>query len=307
MPGFPWSTEAKRFAPGRQVVTREVDGRVRRFTIQMPSGAGDQPLPVVVVLHGAGASGSHYLDKNGWAEKADREKFLVVAPDGLPAAPDLPMSFDKNPRVWNTGQLRPDSLRARIDDVAFIERMLDEIAERASIDLERVYLAGHSNGAGMAFRLATERSDRFAALSAVASHCWIREPQPTRPMPTLYIVGTDDPIVPLAGGEVVMPWGGTQTKPAVAITLVTWAQALRCHPEPMTLSKHDGVRIDYYRPHPGGAPLTAYYLECHGHGWPGGSGEDLPARFLGPSNPHIRATDVIWGFFRRQSRIAPAA
>ena len=108
-----------------------------------------------------------------------------------------------------------------------------------------------------------------------------------------------------------MPWGGTQIALEAgrgrSLAFVTWAQALRCHPEPMTLSKHDGVRIDYYRPHPGGAPLTAYYLEGHGHGWPGGSGEDLPARFLGPSSPHIRATDVIWGFFRRQSRIAPAA
>ena len=66
----------------RQVVTNEVDGRVRRFTIQMPpGGTGDQPLPVVVVpAWSRGPSGSHYLAKNGWAEKADCEKFLVVAP-----------------------------------------------------------------------------------------------------------------------------------------------------------------------------------------------------------------------------------
>ena len=300
-------TELRPFAPGRQVVTREVGGRVRRFTVQMPSRAEGEALPVVVVLHGAGASGSLYLDRNGWAEKAERERFIAVAPDGLPAAPDLPMSFDKNPRVWNTGQLRPDSPRARIDDVAFIDQMLDEVARRASIDSQRVYLAGHSNGAGMAFRLATERSERFAALAAVASHCWVRDPKPRRPIPTLYLVGTEDPIVPLAGGDVVMPWGGTQTKPAVALTLFTWAQALGCATEPTTLSNHDGVRIEHYRPGPGGAALTAYFLEGHGHGWPGGAGEELPARFLGPSNPHLRGTDIIWGFFRRQSRVAPAA
>src|SRR5262249_61907342 len=68
MPGYHW-TETRRFAPGRQVVTREVDGRVRRFTIQMPSGTGEQPRPVGVVLHGAGASGSHYLAKSGVAEQ----------------------------------------------------------------------------------------------------------------------------------------------------------------------------------------------------------------------------------------------
>lgn len=291
------------FLPGRQVVTREVGGVQRRFTVQMPTGVREgQSLPVVIVLHGAGASGSLYLDRNGWAEKAEREKFVAVAPDGLPAAPDVPMSFERNPRVWNTGQLRPDSLRARIDDVAFLDAVLDEVLRRAPADPRHVFLAGHSNGAGMAFRLATERPERYAALAVVASHVWVKDPRPAKALPTLYVVGTEDPIVPLAGGDVVMPWGGTQTKPAVAITLLTWAQAMGCDPEPTTLSDQDGVRVDHYRPGPAGASLTAYYLEGHGHGWPGGAGEELPARFLGPVRPHINATAVIWGYFRKQMR-----
>ena len=48
MPGFSETLESKRFAPGRQVVTREVDGRVRRFTVQIPNGVEGQSLPVVV-------------------------------------------------------------------------------------------------------------------------------------------------------------------------------------------------------------------------------------------------------------------
>src|SRR4051794_33075659 len=145
------ATTGQPFSPGRQVVTREVGGYLRRYTVQMPTRPREgQPLPVVVILHGAGASGSVYLDRNGWAAKAEREGFVAVAPDGLPAAPDVPMSFDKTPRVWNTGQLRPDSLRARIDDVAFLDSVLDEVVRRVP-EAGPVFVAGHSNGAGMAF------------------------------------------------------------------------------------------------------------------------------------------------------------
>ena len=58
----------------------------------------------------------------------------------------------------------------------------------------------------MAFRLGAERSERFAALAPVAGHCWLPDPRPVRALPTLYLVGTEDPLVPLEGGVVVAPF-----------------------------------------------------------------------------------------------------
>lgn len=283
--------------PGRQVVPLESAGRSRRYTIHVPETEG--PYPVVLVLHGAGSSGSITLDRHGWSAKANREGFVAVAPDGLAAAPDLPMNFEKNPRVWNTGQLREDSPRARIDDAAFIDEVLADVARRIAIDENRISLVGHSNGAGMAFRLATERPGRFAALAVVASHCWVRDPRPARPIPTLFLVGNADPLVPMAGGPVEMPWGGVQEKPAVAITLTAWAQAIGCRASATTLSDKDGVRIDHYESLTGGPTLTAYFLAGHGHAWPGSAGDPMPERYLGPVKASINATDVVWGFCKR--------
>ena len=71
----------------------------------------------------------------------------------------------------------------------------------------------------LAFRLAAECADWIAALAPVAGHCWIDDPQPERPVPTLYLTGVDDPLIPLAGGRVRTPWGWVEEKPSVAATL----------------------------------------------------------------------------------------
>ena len=75
----------------------------------------------------------------------------------------------------------------------------------------------------MTFRLGAELSDRFAALAPVASHCWITDPEAGRALPTLFIIGTEDQLVPLAGGESTLPWG-RRTTPPVAETLSRWAR-----------------------------------------------------------------------------------
>jgi polyhydroxybutyrate depolymerase len=252
------------------------------------------------VLHGGGGSGETYLDRAGWGAKANEAGFLAVAPDALPAMPRFAPNFLTNPRLWNTGQLKPQSPRSRIDDRAFFQSLLDDVARRWDIDPDRIYLTGHSNGAGMTFRLGAEMSERFAALAPVASHVWIDNPQPKHPRPTLYLIGTEDPLVPLAGGETTLPWG-KRTTPPVSQTLQRWARAIGCDPEGKLRSDENGVKIVDYGPGRRGATLTAYFLSGHGHGWPGGS-DVLPERLIGPSATSIKATDLIWEFFRDKTR-----
>ena len=128
--------------------------------------AGTKP-PLVLMLHGAGGDGSGTLDKDGWAAKADKEGFIAVAPDGLPARPGGRPNFLTNPPLWHSGQLRPDSPRAAIDDVAFIRQLLDDLQTKLPFDESRVFCAGHSNGGdAQAFRLATRVGRNDSAPSA---------------------------------------------------------------------------------------------------------------------------------------------
>lgn len=269
----------------------------RESHVHIPSGykTGTKP-PLVLLLHGAGGNGANTLDRTGWATKADEEGFVVVAPDGLPARPGRTANFATNPALWNSGQLNPGSPRSAIDDVAFIGQLLDELKEKVPYDEQRVFVVGHSNGGGMTFRLASQLSERFAAIGTVAGLMAMKDPQPTKPLPTLYILGTKDPLMPIEGGEVKLPWGTRQNRP-VAESLGVWANAIGCESEPKVVLENDDVQKVEYPSKTSGPTLTVLYLRGHGHQWPGGK-SILPKRISGTETAKINATDTIWEFFK---------
>ena len=297
---------APKLTPGRHQLVINAAGHEWTASVQVPkSYDGTKRVPAVMILHGAGGNGRHYLDKAGWANKAGEVGFIAIAPDGLPVRPNSPESFNSNPCVWNSGQLLPRSPRARIDDLVFIRALIEEIERRANLDTNRLYLAGHSNGAGMAYRLAAEMPERFAAVAPVASQCWVLNPQPKKPLPTLFIIGTDDPLVPFNGGESTLPWGGKRYTPPVEGSLEKWARAIHCSTQPVAVTETNTVRVVEYRPETGGALFRACFIEGHGHQWPG-SRQVLPMRFSGADTSPLKATDVIWEFFEEQHRAASA-
>jgi polyhydroxybutyrate depolymerase len=283
--------------PGTSRISISSGGYVREAVLHVPKGYDPAaPPPLVVGLHGAGGNGEQFMRGGGWAEMSDRAGFVFAAPDGLPARPRAPADFLTNPRLWNSGQLRAGSPRTEINDVAFVAALLDDLKTRAPYDVKRVFVTGHSNGGGMTFRLAGKLADRIAAIGTVAGLVADESPRPAWPVPTLYILGTQDPLVPLNGGESRLPWGARTTKP-VAEYLATWAKAIGCAPAPVVLSEAEGVKTAEYRPAGDGPRLRVLYLEGHGHAWPGGKDSALGRRLLGPDTARIDATETIWNFF----------
>ncbi len=285
--------------PGTFTLEIKSGGFERIAHIHIPRNYAAETKPhLVLAFHGAGGSGEMMLERNGWAKKADEEGFLVAAPTGLPARPRLAADFRTNPQVWNSGQLNPWSPRTLVDDVQFADDLLDELKNRIPYDEKHVFVTGHSNGAGMTFRLGAELSARVAALAPVAGMMAMKAPKPARPLPTLYIIGTRDPLQPLEGGEVTLPWG-KRTNVPVTEYLIAWSEAIGCYAEPKVLSDEGGVKKVEYSSKEGGPTLTAIYIEGHGHEWPGGR-SGLPARMIGPTTNKLNATDVIWDFFKGQ-------
>jgi polyhydroxybutyrate depolymerase len=295
--GDPSATLPSPPIPGRFTLKVKSGDYDRVAHIHVPNGykSSTKP-PLVLLLHGGGGGGTTALEKDGWAAKADKEGFLIVAPEGLGALPKLPTNFKTNPALWNSGQLNARSPRAAIDDVAFIRKLLDELKEKLPYDESRVFSTGHSNGGGMTFRLAAELSDRFSAIGMVAGRMVVDNPKPTKPLPTLYIIGTKDPLMPLDGGEVKSPWGNWTNRPVVE-QLTRWAEAIGCEKEPKVVSEKDDVKNVEYPSKTKGPRLTVLYLEGHGHHWPGAK-QTLPESMIGPIKSKLNATDVIWEFFK---------
>lgn len=284
--------------PGTFLVEHESGGLKRIAVVHVPKGyQPEKPPPLVLLLHGAGGNGDDALRRYGWVKKADEEGFIVVAPTGLPARPRLASSPRTNPNVWNSGQLNPRGPRAAIDDVAYTRQLLDDLKERTPYDPNRVFVAGHSNGGAMAYMLAANISERFQAVATVAGLISVDDPKPTRPLPTLYIVGTSDPLMPLEGGEVALPWS-TRTNPPLRQPLEKWAAAIGCRTEPQTESDTDEIERVVYPSKGDGPTLTVLYLKGHGHLWPGAKVHPL-ARAAGPNVTKLNATDEIWNFFQK--------
>lgn len=274
----------------------EISG-IHREWLFSPGGATSAPL--VVFLTGTGGTAAWADRETGWSKLAAQEGFALAIPEARPPNPGSPPSFLANPPRWNDGSPALfDSPAPETDDVAFLTFVIDDAVNRFGVDPRRVFVTGFSNGAGMAFRFAAECANRVAALAPVAGHLWPREPKPSRPVPTLYTIGTRDLLIPFRGGEVRLPWTNRLAqRPPVAETLERWARAIGCSPVPV-LQRDDGtVRIERY---PGPVTFDAVTVEGLGHHWPGG-GATLNARLAGPASDAVNATEMIWEFFKSAS------
>jgi polyhydroxybutyrate depolymerase len=228
-------------------ITLEIDGFRREFLLLT---AVRECSPLVLFLHGKGATAHWADDESGWSLLAEKEGFALVVPEAL--RPDLtsPAKFLINPQQWNDDRSATVSSDAFADDVRFLAAVIDETEWRSGSDPRRIYVSGFSNGAAMAFRAAAELAEPIAAVAPVAGYCSV-ERKLVRPVPTLYLIGSRDPLVPLRGGAGRSPWQHRDIRrPPVTDTFERWASCIGC----ATLSKAEsdnGIRPSGHLPRAG--------------------------------------------------------
>src|SRR5262249_45427921 len=156
----------------------------------------------------------------------------------------------------------------------------DELERTYLVDAGRVYVTGISNGAMMACRLACELSEKIAAVAVVAGSM-PRSIEPTcapkRPVSVMLLAGTEDPVVPYAGGEVRI---GKRTRGMVLgaqATAEQWVQKDKCAGAPAeeelpNRDPNDGsiVRVTRWMGCAEGAGVELWKIQGGGHTWPGG-------------------------------------
>jgi poly(3-hydroxybutyrate) depolymerase len=132
-----------------------VDGISRTYLVFAPKGF-DNPLPVVLALHGGGSNARQMERYTRFNDLAAREGFLVVYPEAVEGN-------------WNDGRgiAGVRSQQENNDDVKFVRLIVDRISKVYKIDRSRVFCTGISNGAFMSHRMGTEASDLIAAIAPV--------------------------------------------------------------------------------------------------------------------------------------------
>jgi len=291
---------------GNHSFSLTVDGLSRSYYVYVPTGYGrKKALPVVLVFHGGGGTARAVRWETGWAQKAEKEEFLAVFPEGSRPDPAERARFALNPQTWNDGSNRPNvgAVARKVDDVKFVRIMIHDLESRFKVDKKRIYATGFSNGASMTFRLGRELARNLAAIAPVAGSDWSQRTSIERPVPLMYITGTADPLNPIAGGAIQIGTKKMGNKPPVHRFIDSWVQMLNCPPEPRIVIDSNGVKALAYGPGSGNAEVVFYTIGGHGHSWPGGRNL-LPERLVGKSSNAVKATDVIWAFFSNKKNDA---
>lgn len=277
----------------RRTRTLVVDGRTRSYFVHVPPGYDpSKPSPVVLALHGATMTGPLMAWFTGLNAQADEAGFLAVYPDG---------TGSRSSFYWNAGNCCGAAAQDQVDDVAFIRALLDDLAGVYRVDPDRVFATGLSNGAMMAYRLASELSDRIAAVACVAGTMATEACHPVRPVPVLHVHGTEDAFVPFTGGVGPRSPSGVPHR-SVEQSIRAWVRADGCAEEPAVETlpdrARDGTRVvrKTYGDGHAGSEVVLVVVEGGGHTWPG---RDLRSKVLGKATMNVSANGLVWDFFVR--------
>jgi polyhydroxybutyrate depolymerase len=245
--------------------TVEVDGLERRYLLHVPERV-DDPAPLVIDLHGFGSTPEVHEMEARLMPLADREGFVLAQPyarGGVPA--------------WNP---QPGA-RGAAADVAFLRALVGAVAAAHPIDPDRVHVMGHSNGGGMAHRMACDAADLIASIGSVSGQYPITDTcNPTHPVSVLAMHGTDDRVVPYGGVSDFLP--------DVPGWAMAWADRLGCERPDTAI---DGaVTTATAAMCDGGVEVVLVTIDGGDHAW--------PAR---PGAP-VDASEEIWRFLESHPR-----
>lgn len=153
-------------------------GKERTYSLFVPDGlSSEAPAPLIITLHGSGRNGASLVEK--WKSLAAKEGIILAGPDSTVS------------QQWSAPEDGPVLLRDLVDTVSKVH----------PVDRQRVYLFGHSAGAGFALQMGLLQSEYFAAVGIHAGAMHPDDDQLTsfakRKIPFAIVIGTNDSYFPL--------------------------------------------------------------------------------------------------------------
>jgi polyhydroxybutyrate depolymerase len=265
----------------QQTITSSImhDGLQRSYILYIPASySAGTDAPLVLNFHGYTSNATEQLFYGDFRPIADTAGFLLVHPEG---------TLDgSNQTYWNA------DWGGTVDDIGFTAALIDSLSAQYSINQDRVYSTGMSNGGFMSYTLACSLSDRIAAIASVTGSMNTGQSlncNPQHPMPVMEIHGTADAVVPYTGNVNISP---------ISSVLAYWVNNNVCDVTPIETAVPDLVLGDgctathfVYENGNSGVEVEHYRINLGGHTWPG-----APVA-LGTTNYDISASEKIWEFF----------
>jgi polyhydroxybutyrate depolymerase len=224
-------------------------GTRRRYVLHVPSSlAQNSATPLILVLHGGG--GDLNSARRGFSFDAigEREGVLVAYPEGTGSTVAIGPNLQHS-GTWNAGLCCGEAVANNVDDVSFLNAVVDDVSARYSVNADRVYATGFSNGAMMTYRLACEASNRFAAIAPVAGQfVYLSLCNMARPVSIFHIHGTADRCAIYGGSSEQRMCGLCTTEYYQTVGLpVTPSPGFYCPPVETTVIQSQPSDMDIWR------------------------------------------------------------
>lgn len=251
-------------------------------------GSGDEAsgqtdgMPLVVVLHGYG--GKAIGDGLRFIELADLHGFAVCWPQGA--------EDGTGHSCWNVDY--PFQAGYRIDDTAYLLRLVRQLQKNFGVSRRNVFLTGMSNGGEMCYKMAAEHPETFSAIASIAGLTLTSmSTDYRRPIPFMEVHGTADKTSAWDGDpQNKGGWGAYLSVPSAISHIVS---ANRCVALSTTEIPAEYKRVILHHftegiPSRKGGPsseVLLYEVQGGDHSW---------------SERYIPTCDLIWEFFSRYVR-----
>jgi polyhydroxybutyrate depolymerase len=274
----------------------------RHYLLAAPDRVSCGKRPLVIVLHGAGASARQVMGMafppsplSMWLRIAEREQIVVAAPDaGKRGWSDC---FASAARVANK------------DDVAFISAIMDQAIAENDVDPERIYIIGVSRGAHMAYRLALEIPHRLAAFTAILAGMPPTGPAaaPKVALSALIVGCTADPLIPYHGGKYWYTLGFMAAVRSIEDSAQTWRQlaGLPDTPQVAAIARRQPQNKTFASSYfwgdaPDQLQVGLLKIENAGHAEPSITQRYpyLINRMVGRQNNDLEIAELAWTFFK---------
>lgn len=274
----------------------EINGRVRTALVYLPPQYGpDRTLPVVLVFHPNGADARLMSEITQMHAYGDQAGFITVYPDagspsGQPGGRSWPVGSEtmKEPMETAPGPM---------EDLVFIETLIDDLALEYTVDEQRIYAVGLGQGASMAARLACEMAGRLAAIALVSPGAPFNDCRPSNPVSVLVIQDRKSPRRHLPLADDPTP------NPGRSDSMVDWwLRFNQCAPEAAPTLKTGDAECWTFRSCPQTGAVDYCRVKDAGQAWPG-------AGQLITDNPYadlpFSASYTIWRFLDLHARPLP--
>jgi len=241
----------------------------REYKLYVPSGYNEQPLPLVVMLHGCTQSPDDFAAGTRMNDLAERATFLVAYPAQAQSA--------NISKCWNW--FSPGDQQRDQGEPSLLAGITRQVVRDFRVEPGRVYIAGLSAGgaaaaimgatypdlyaaigvhSGLACGAASDIPSAFAAMRQGRSDLGRRNGRAERIVPTIVFHGDRDTTVNPVNGDQVIAQSKAATKLRAAVTTGESPGGLRYTRTVQT--DENGQSI-----------LEQWVLHGAGHAWSGGS------------------------------------